>query len=63
MWFDWIQGQVSKMLIELASFGETKVNVVCRTKDGKEFTPFSIEFRNAPQGKTLILCQNEEDED
>lgn len=63
MWFDWIQRQVCKILIELASPGETKVNVVCRTKDGTEFTPFSIEFRDAPRGKTLILCQNEEDED
>lgn len=55
MWWDWIVGQVKKH----TGFPEpSAVPVVCRTKDGREFAPFSIEWR----GSTLILCENEEAE-
>lgn len=50
MWLSWIIEQAVKLV-------PAKVNVVCRTADGREFSPFSIEWR----GSTLILCENEED--
>jgi len=60
MWFHWIRLQVVKRLrYEMFMHGTAKVNVICRTKDGREFDPFSIEWR----GTTLILCENEEPDD
>lgn len=50
MWFDWIARQVAKKRTTEA------VAVLCRTRDGREFAPFSIE---TPDGR-LILCENDE---
>jgi hypothetical protein len=55
MWFNWLCRQVLRNRGMIALRQHT-VDVVCRTKDGREFSPFSIEWR----GSTLILCENEE---
>jgi len=54
MWLSWIVEQYTKRAFRRPQ--PFKVNVVCRTADGREFVPFSIEWKDA----TLILCENEE---
>lgn len=58
MWLSWLISQVG----HLCASGEA-IEIVCRTKDGREFKPFSLE-REVRNGRmVVILCQNEEDED
>ena len=57
MWFHWLVDQVHRHLVSKGM--AAKVDIVCRTKDGREFAPFSVEWR----GSTLVLCENEEADD
>lgn len=60
MWFQWLKRMVQDHLDKWTpGEAQPKVDVVCRTKDGREFAPFSIEWR----GSTLVLCENEEADD
>lgn len=50
MWFAWLVQQVMDR-------GGRPVNVLVKTALGREFTPFSIEWK----GQALVLCECEED--
>ena len=39
----------------------TPVAVVCRAKDGREFTPFSIEMEQRGPAAYVVLCEDEEE--
>ncbi|QSY98557.1 hypothetical protein J2J97_32140 (plasmid) [Rhizobium bangladeshense] len=56
MWLDWI---ITQHRLAVSRGQPEKAEVVVRTKDGREFSPFSIEWKD---GK-LILCENEEVDD
>jgi hypothetical protein len=53
MWWHWL---VSRVQANWPHATE-RVSVLVRTKDGREFAPFSIVWR----GATLVLCENDED--
>lgn len=57
MWLHWLVHRV-KDAITAGTYKSVKVAIICRTKDGREFAPFSIEHR----GDQIILCENEETE-
>lgn len=54
MWFDWLRHHVELKTKALAPF--VRVEVKVKTKDGRTFSPFSIEW----DGNALVLCENEE---